>query len=154
MQPFAIKQEALSMLLVRFTCRENALQGWLNQLEVDLNEVVQQGLHDDDDELPSDSMVNKRIALASLQTNWPTWAKQQLQQMIKTQLNSRTWEDWLGQPDLLWVLLKCLLTVSPNEETRGLAKQWLDRLQAPVFEEYEGLQLLGACLRGQLTKAG
>ena len=155
MQPFAIKQEALSMLLVRFTSRENALQVWLNQLEVDLNEVVQQGLHDDeDDELPTDSMVNKRIALASLQTNWPTWAKQQLQQMMKTQLNSRAWEDWLGQPDLLWVLLKCLLTLSPLAETTALAKQWADRLKAPVFEEYEGLQLLGACLRGQLNKAG
>jgi energy-coupling factor transporter ATP-binding protein EcfA2 len=150
MQPFAIKQEALSMLLVRFTSRENALQGWLNQLEADLNQLVQQGLHDD--ALPNDSMVNKRIALASLQANWPTWAKQQLQQMMKTQLNSRAWEDWLGQPDLLWVLLKCLLTGSPSAETTALAKQWVERLQAPVFEEYEGLQLLGACLRGQLTK--
>jgi hypothetical protein len=72
---------------------------------------------------------------------------------MKAQLHSRAWEEWLGQPDLLWVLLKCLLTVSPNEETRGLAKQWLERLQAPVFEEYEGLQLLGACLRGQLSRA-
>jgi len=154
-QPFAIKQAALSMLLVRFTSRENALQAWLNQLEADLNEVVQQGLHDaDDDALPRDSMVNKRIALASLQANWPTWAKQQLQQMMKTQLNSRAWEEWLGHPDLLWVLLKCLLTVSPSAETRALAKQWADRLKAPVFEEYEGLQLLGACLRGQLNKAG
>ena len=152
-QPFAIKQEALSMLLVRFTSRENALQVWLNQLKADLNEVVQQGLHDDDDDaFPRDSMVNKRITLASLQANWPTWAKQQLQQMMKTQLNSRAWEEWLGQPDLLWVLLKCLLTGSPSAETTALAKQWVDRLQAPVFEDYEGLQLLGACLRGQLTK--
>ena len=151
-QPFAIKQEALAMLLVRFTYRENALQAWLETLEADLDKAVQQANQEGDEE-PTDSFLNKRIALASLQTAWPEWAKQQLQQAMKAQLHSRAWEEWLGQPDLLWVLLKCLLTVSPNEETRGLAKQWLDRLQAPVFEEYEGLQLLGACLRGQLSRA-
>jgi hypothetical protein len=98
-------------------------------------------------------LLNKRIALASLQVTWPDWAKQQLQQLIKTQLNSRAWEDWLGQPDLLWVLLKSLLTLCPSAETTALAKQWADRLQAPMFEEFEGLQLVGACLRGQLNKA-
>ena len=105
------------------------------------------------DEPLADLMVHKRLMLASLQANWPAWAKQQLQQLIKTQLNSREWEAWLEQPALLWVLLKCLLQLSPSAETTALAQQWLNRLQSPAFENFEGLELLRACLRGQLHQA-
>jgi energy-coupling factor transporter ATP-binding protein EcfA2 len=154
-QPFAIQQEALIMLLVRLSTRENALQAWLEKLETDLGVAIDSTptAVEETEALAPNPLLNKRIALASLQTSWPEWAKQQLLQLIKTQLNSRAWEAWLGQPDLLWVLLKCLLTLSPSAETTSLAKQWVERLQAPVFEEFEGLQLLGACLRGQLNKA-
>jgi hypothetical protein len=151
-QPLAIKQAALALLLVRFTGRDAALQAWLNQLEEDLKTTVSWSFHEDEAEtehqaihqanaFAMDCLLHKRISLASKQRNWPDWAKQQLQQVLKSQLNSRAWEAWLPQPDLLWVLLKCWLTMSSeSKEETAMAKQWLKRLESPTLEASEGIQ--------------
>lgn len=150
----AVQQEALGLLLVRLTDRENALQAWLQQLEADVATLinVEESTRETEQYCLQVMGVNKRLTLAYQQTQWETWAKQQLLHLVKTQLNTQQWQTWLAQPALLWLLLKGVFILNPSAETTQLGKQWLERLTAPVFEEFESLQLLAACLRGQLQK--
>jgi hypothetical protein len=147
-----VQQEALTLLLARLNTRDNALQAWLQQLEADMAQVINATIADEDQQRLQAMRVNKRFTLAYQQTQWDVWAKQQLLQMVKTQLTQREWQAWLAMPDLLWVLLKGVFVLNPCAETTTLGKQWLERLTAPVFEEFESVQLLVACLRGQLQK--
>jgi hypothetical protein len=150
----AVQQEALGLLLVRLTDRENALQAWLQQLEADVATLInaEESTRETEQYCLQVMGVNKRLTLAYQQTQWETWAKQQLLHLVKTQLNTQQWQTWLAQPALLWLLLKGVFVLNPSAETTQLGKQWLERLTAPVFEEFESLQLLAACLRGQLQK--